>query len=60
MKKFTAITMVKSNNHLINCFERNKNKCAVVTIFEKVTFNQIKVRSFELISFLKKRRRYFQ
>ncbi len=47
--------MVKSNNHLINCFERNKNKCAVVTNFEKVTFNQIKVRSFELISFFKKK-----
>ena len=49
-----AITMGKSSNLLASCFVKNNKKIAIETNFEKITYLQLKIKSFELINFFKK------
>ena len=46
--------MGKNNNLLASCFVKNKKKIAIETNSEKITYLQLKTKSFELINFFKK------
>ena len=48
-----AITMVKNNKFLVNCFLKNCSRIAIETVNTKISFNDLKIKSFELIEYLK-------
>jgi acyl-coenzyme A synthetase/AMP-(fatty) acid ligase len=49
-----AITMGKNNKLLVKCFLKNYNKIAIESSKQKISFNDLKNKSFELIEYFKK------
>ncbi len=47
--------MAKNSNLLVKCFLKNCNKIAIETSKKKISFNDLKDKSFELIEYFKKK-----
>ena len=50
-----AITMAKNNKLLVKCFLNNKSKIAIETDRKKISYNDLKNKSFELIEYFKQK-----
>ncbi len=50
-----AITMAKNNKLLVKCFLNNNSRTAIETVRQKISYNELKNKSFELIEYFKQK-----